>query len=958
MTRRGTGSGSGGIANPKARRSGKLLDARPLQRGKSSGIVRTAELVRRLDSDSSPARAPTSHDRRRKPLQNNSPLASTRLRLLIGGSVQGVGFRPYVYRLAGEMGLAGWVANDPAGVVIEVEGTPDRVERFVERLVRERPTPCEIVSLERERVTPVGDARFEIRASDESGMHRHPAAPLPPDLATCEACRHELFDPADRRYRYPFLNCTDCGPRYTIVKSLPYDRMRTVMRCFTMCPACQGEYLDPTDRRFHAQPNACPECGPRLALWDGTGRPLAQEDDALLAAVDALREGRIVAVKGLGGFHLMADGGNEAAVQRLRARKRRPEKPFALLFPSLEAVEQVCEVSPFEARLLRSPEAPIVLLRSRSQTTLAQVRGSAALRLGHGRWPCRRLRFRLRRRGLRSFIHTPLGVWGHRRSHCTGRAPTDKSSNPHRRTPRSTSSLGDSRPPFSIAPSVAPRNPHLGIMLPSTPLQHLLMAELGVPVIATSGNRSDEPICIDNEEALARLQGIADLFLVHDRPIARPVDDSVVRTVMGRELVLRRARGYAPRPVSLGRALPTAPIIAPMIAMGGHLKSTVAISVGDQAVISQHLGDLGSAEACMLHRRTVNELPSFHRVRPAWAVCDLHPDYRSTLEAVASGLPVFQVQHHHAHVAACMAEHHVRGLVLGVAWDGTGYGPDGTMWGGEFLLADECDCNRFATIRRFRLPGGERAMKEPWRTAVGLLWELWGEALFEHDELACVNTMTATEKRLLRLLLARGVHAPETSSVGRLFDAVASITGLRQLVSFDGQAAMGLEFAAEREQTDERYPVCLTERTSNGHASSAPQQGREHNKKAGLDERVMIIDWEPMATTMLDDIRAGVGVGAISAKFHNTLAEIVVTVARRVGLERVVLSGGCFQNRRLLEGTVGRLRAAGFHPFWPHRVPPNDGGLALGQLYIAMGKQKTMDSGEWTVASGQLRAGR
>jgi hydrogenase maturation protein HypF len=803
-------------------------------------------------------------------------MASTRFRLLIGGSVQGVGFRPHAYRLAGEMGLAGWVANDPAGVLIEVEGAPDRVERFVERLVRERPTPCEIESLERERLTPAGDDRFEIRASDEGGRHRHPAAPLPPDLATCEACRHELFDSADRRYRYPFLNCTDCGPRYTIVESLPYDRFRTVMRRFTMCPACQGEYHDPTDRRFHAQPNACPECGPRLALWNGTGRPLAQGDDALLGAADALREGRIVAVKGLGGFHLMADGGNEAAVQRLRARKRRPEKPFALLFPSLEAVEHVCEVSPLEARLLCSPEAPIVLLHRRESDSRFEIRDSDIF----------------------------------------------------------------------VAPSVAPRNPHLGLMLPSTPLQHLLMAELGVPLIATSGNRSDEPICIDETEALVRLDEIADLFLVHDRPIARPVDDSVIRSVLGCELLLRRARGYAPRSLPLEYAALPSPTEETMIAMGGHLKNTVAISVGACAVISQHLGDLGSAQGCALHRRTVNELPSFHRLRPAWAVCDLHPDYRSTLEAGVSGLPVFQVQHHHAHVAACMAEHRVRGAVLGVAWDGTGYGPDGTMWGGEFLLADERDCNRLATIRRFRLPGGERAIKEPWRTAIGLLWELWGEALFEHDELACVNTMTATERRVLRPLLARGLHAPETSSIGRLFDVASSILDLRQRVSFDGQAAMEVEYAADGERTDKTYPFRVAECGSSGQSFSPPRWGREKVERVSFDEGVTIVDWEPMIRSMLDDIRAGVAVGAISAAFHNTLSDIIVAVAQLVGLERVVLGGGCFQNRRLLEGTVRRLRAAGFHPFWPHRVPPNDGGLALGQLYVAMNKMRRQETGK------------
>lgn len=801
----------------------------------------------------------------------------SRLRLLIGGTVQGVGFRPHAYRLAGEMGLAGWVANDPGGVLIEVEGEPGRVERFVERLVRERPTPCEIRTLERERLTPSGGDRFVIHVSDEGAKRTLPAALLPPDLATCDACRRELFDPADRRYRYPFLNCTDCGPRYTIVESLPYDRMRTVMRRFAMCPACQGEYHDPTNRRFHAQPNACPECGPQLSIWDETGQAVTSRDQALLGAVAALKQGKIVAVKGLGGFHLMADACNDAAVRRLRARKQRPEKPFALLCPSLEAVENLCEVSPLEAQLLRSPEAPIVLLRRHS-------------------------------------IH---------------------------------SSLATRHLSFTISPSVAPGNPYLGVMLPATPLQHLLMAELGAPMIATSGNRSDEPICINEEEALARLHDIADLLLVHDRPIARPVDDSVVRTVLGRELVLRRARGYAPRPLSLGHVAPSAPIIAPMIAMGGHLKNTVAISVGAWAVISQHLGDLGSAEGCTLHRQVVSELPSFHRLRPAQAVADLHPDYRSTLEAEVSGLPVLAVQHHHAHVAACMAEHQLHGAVLGVAWDGTGYGPDGTIWGGEFLQADESDFTRVATFRRFRLPGGERAVTEPWRTAIGLLWELWGEALFERDEPAPLRACQAPDRIVLKSMLVRAVQSPETSSVGRLFDAVASITGLRQRVSFDGQAAMELEFAAEEERTDAAYPFEIGEWkvTSDKWRVTSEEPWLTEQSGKTMTQPRSIIDWGPMVLSILADIKNGVAIGTISAKFHNTLAEIIVAVAQQIGLERVVVGGGCFQNRLLLEGTVRRLRASGLRPFWPHRVPPNDGGLALGQLYIAVGRQKSVKSG-------------
>jgi len=777
----------------------------------------------------------------------------SRVRLLIGGAVQGVGFRPYACRLAGTMGLAGWVANDPGGVMIEVEGAPDRVERFVERLMRERPAQCDIQSLERERMSPVGAERFEIHDSRADSAGVRPAAWPLPDLATCDACRRELFDTKNRRYRHPFLTCTDCGPRYTIIESLPYDRARTVMRRFDMCPACRREYDNPANRRFHAQPIACHDCGPHLTLWDDAGRPLAEREDALLNAAEALNEGSIVAVKGLGGFHLMADAGNEAAVRRLRERKGRPDKPFALLVPSLEAVTTVCRVSPLDARLLRSPEAPIVLLRRRA------IRSSPA-------------------------THPPSST---------------------------------------LSPSVAPGNPYLGVMLPSTPLQHLLMAELNAPLIATSGNRSEEPICIDEQEALARLRRVADLFLIHDRPIVRPVDDSVVLTALGRELVLRRARGYAPRPVRLGEPAPTSPIVA----LGGHVKNTVAVSVGEHAVISQHLGDLGSAEGCALFRRTVKELPSLHRLRPARAVCDRHPDYRSTLEAESSGLPVLPVQHHHAHIAACMAEHRLRGPVLGMAWDGTGWGADGTIWGGEFLLADEREFDRVATFRRFRLPGGERAIREPRRSAIGLLWEVWGDALFNHHELACVKSLSAAERRGIRHMLARGIHSPETSSVGRLFDAIASLLGIRQRVTFDGQAAMELEWAAEGGHSGDVYPFRIG---PVGEIRESPLQ---------------FIDWEPMVMAMLDEMKRGVAIGTISDMFHRTLVEVIVAVAQRISRERVVLGGGCFQNRRLLERAVLRLRAEGFRPFWPHHVPPNDGGLALGQLYVAVSRARRQVTG-------------
>jgi hydrogenase maturation protein HypF len=751
-----------------------------------------------------------------------------RLQITVRGAVQGVGFRPFVYRLAAAEALAGWVANTSEGLVIEVEGARDRLDRFVRRLASERPPHAVVHRMDSIDRAPTGASGFEIRASEEAGPS---TTWLLPDLAPCADCCRELFDPVDRRHRYPFLNCTCCGPRYTIIETLPYDRANTAMRRFAMCPACRGEYENPRDRRFHAQPAACPDCGPQLELWDGGGRSLAARDQALRAAAEALRAGRIVAVKGLGGFHLMVDGRNDAAVRRLRARKRREAKPLALLYPSIDAVTADCDLSAAEARLLAGPEAPIVLLRRKES-----------------------VRF--------------------------------------------------------VAPSVAPGNPSLGVMLPSTPLQLLLLAELEGPLVATSGNRADEPICIDEREAVARLHDIADLWLVHDRPILRPVDDSVARVMLGRPLLLRRARGYAPLPVALGAPAP------PILAVGGHLKNTVALAVGDQAVISQHLGDLGTAQACAAFERAREDVPAAYRIRPTQLACDLHPDYYATRQARAAGLPVVAVQHHHAHVAACMADNGLSGPVLGVAWDGTGYGPDGTIWGGEFLLADERAFYRIATCRRFRLPGGDHAVKEPRRAAVGLLAELWGEALWGREELAPLQSFTASERLPLRRMIARGINAPQTSSVGRLFDAIAALLELHQQTSFEGQAAMALESAIGGERTDDVYPFQM----------------------AG--EGMIVLDWGPMVDALLAARAGGETIPRLAAMFHNTLCEMIVAVAERAGRERVVLTGGCFQNRYLTERAVHRLRSAGFLPYWHRQVPPNDGGLALGQLVVAAARSR------------------
>jgi hydrogenase maturation protein HypF len=607
--------------------------------------------------------------------QAGSASQRTRLKLTVRGAVQGVGFRPFVFRLATGLGLAGWVNNSPQGVFIEAEGPRAELEKFLLRLEIEKPPRSFIQSLEASWLDPAGYTAFEIRPSETGGTK---TALVLPDIATCPDCLREIFDPKNRRHRYPFTNCTNCGPRFSIIESLPYDRANTSMNAFTMCQQCQAEYDDPGDRRFHAQPNACPVCGPRLELWEGSRvcenaeSPRSHERgyDALLVAAHAIRRGQIVAVKGLGGFHLMADARNDKTVQLLRERKQREEKPFALMFPLLESIKAECEVSPLEERLLRSPESPIVLLR----------RLPSAIR----------------------------------------------------------------HPPSSLSRHIAPGNPCLGAMLSYTPLHHLLLAELGFPVVATSGNLSDEPICTDEHEALERLRNIADVFLVHNRPIIRHVDDSIARVMLDRELVLRRARGYAPLPITIGGASSASPhnrgvveLRPPKIilAVGAHLKNTVALSVGNQVFISQHIGDLETEQAYSAFRRVIADFEKLYDANPQIIAADLHPDYLSTKFAKETGraeLPLgpdaqqriptmIGVQHHIAHVLSCMAENEIAPPALGVSWDGTGYGLDGTVWGGEFFLVTDESVERIAHLRPFRLPGGDKAVKEPRRTALGLL---------------------------------------------------------------------------------------------------------------------------------------------------------------------------------------------------------------------------------------------
>ncbi|HEX3797686.1 MAG TPA: carbamoyltransferase HypF [Verrucomicrobiae bacterium] len=763
------------------------------------------------------------------------PSTTTRLRVSVRGAVQGVGFRPFIYRLANELGLVGWVNNSSAGVMAEVEGARHAVENFLVRIESEKPPRSFIQSLESSWLDTAGYKTFEIRESDSGGEK---TALVLPDIAMCAECVVEIFDPRNRRFRYPFTNCTNCGPRFSIIEALPYDRANTAMKQFVLCADCHAEFENPNDRRFHAQPNACPVCGPQLELWDKTGNLLAQRDEALHAAARTIREGGIVALKGLGGFQLLVAAQDAAAVKRLRELKHREEKPFAVMYPSFDAVKSECEISPLEERLLRSPESPIVLLR------------------------------------------------------------------------RTTANS-------KLAKEIAPDNPNLGVMLPYTPLHHLLLAELNFPVVATSGNISDEPICIDEHEAIGRLGNIADVFLVHNRPIVRAVDDSVVRMMMGREMVLRRSRGYTPLPVTLRGAEAKFPSV---LAVGAHLKNTVALAVGPQIFISQHIGDLENMAAYDAFKKITADLQKLFEAQPAIIARDTHPDYLSTkfvngLRAANADLRVVDVQHHAAHVLSCMAENELEPPVLGISWDGTGYGGDGTIWGGEFLQVTATDIRRRAHLRQFALPGGDRAIKEPRRIALGVLWEIFGEKIFSMDSLMSRLNFSTDELRTFQKMLSAGINSPRTSSAGRLFDAVASLAGLRERVSFEGQAAMELEFALDGVHTNEIYPLKIID---------------------GSDAKPLVLDWQMMIENILSDRERGLTAGEISAKFHNTMVEGMVEIANRIGEKKIALSGGCFQNRYLTERAVKRLTREGFRVYCHQRVPPNDGGIALGQVLAAM----------------------
>ncbi len=762
--------------------------------------------------------------------------------LRITGIVQGVGFRPFVFRLATELALTGWVRNTPAGVELELQGRAEQLASFRHRLQAELPPLAAISSLESCDLPARGSETGFVILPSSDGRRE---AQIAPDSALCADCLRELCDPANRRFRHPFITCTNCGPRFTIVTGIPYDRPLTTMAGFPLCPACEAEYRNPLDRRFHAQPIACPDCGPRLALYPlpgGEGGQRSGEGEAAMQqAVTLLQQGRIVAIKGLGGYHLAVDACNEQAVARLRQRKKRDEKPFAVMVPDLATARQLACLTELEERLLAGPEAPVVIVRSRGNSPVSAL--------------------------------------------------------------------------------VAPGSPWIGLLLAYTPLHQLLFQRQGSGVkgqenaldsslapalVMTSANASDEPMVADDQETQEKLSDIADAILAHNRPIHVRTDDSVLRVFQGRPLFYRRSRGYVPRPVLLPFECGN------ILAVGAELKNTVCLTRGKQAFLSQHIGDLKNEATLDTFRQTINHLGSIMEIKPELVACDQHPDYLSTRYAEELGLPLVKVQHHHAHMASCMAENSLEGDLIGVIFDGTGLGDDGTVWGGEFLIGGYPGVRRAGHLKQVRLPGGDAAAREPWRMVVSWLWESLGDAVWG---LPGMPILSAAERQLLQTMLERGINAPFTSSAGRLFDAAAFLLGTATRNSFDGQAGMALEALAETAPATELLPYCLQ------------------------SDRPFQLDPVPLLLGLLQRLQAGDPTAALAWAFHASLAAAVVEgcdlIRQDSGLDRVVLSGGVFQNRLLTQLVYTSLAKSHFSVFIHRLVPPNDGGIALGQAALA-----------------------
>lgn len=741
--------------------------------------------------------------------------------------VQGVGFRPFVYQLAHTHGLAGWVCNTSAGVDIAVEGPPQALGHFLVDLKANHPPLALIENITATDHPPDGHRRFEIRRSvAQEGKYQL----VSPDIATCDECRRELLHPQDRRYRYPFTNCTNCGPRFTIIEDIPYDRARTTMRHFAMCPECQAEYDDPFNRRFHAQPNACPVCGPQLSLRGEDGTHMTVEDE-ISTTVRLLNEGKTVAIKGLGGFHLACDATNAGAVRLLRRRKRRPAKPMAVMMATIDDIKAHCSVSREEEALLTSPQCPVVLLPWKDHSAVTRV--------------------------------------------------------------------------------VAPDNRYLGVMLPYTPLHHVLLREIDRPLVMTSGNVSEEPIAITNDEALLRLRGIADYFLLHNRDIHARYDDSVCMVVGGQSQPLRRSRGYAPFPISL-------PFDArQVLACGTELKNTFCATKDRYAFLSQHIGDMQNLETLQHFENSIELYKRLFRLEPEVIAYDMHPEYLASKYALSLGATheLCPVQHHHAHIVSCMVDNGVQGEVIGVALDGTGYGSDGRIWGGEFLVADYRAFRRVGHFQYVPLPGGEASIRKPWRMAIGHLYSLLGDKGLS-TALPLLGEVDDLELTIIRQQIDRGINTPLTSSCGRFFDAVAALLGFRGRATYEAQAAVQLEMLAGGEDDRSTYPWSLLDR-----------------------DAVRVIQLSPLWQGILDDLAAQRPPARIALRFHSTIAQIIkdmcLLVAAETGLNRVALTGGCFQNRLLLTKAMEALREAGFEVLTHRQVPCNDGGVSLGQATIA-----------------------
>ncbi len=742
----------------------------------------------------------------------------------VNGIVQGVGFRPFVFGLAQRFGLKGEVANTSAGVMIHIEGSSKKINLFLKELSANHPPLAHITDVCVKDEPCRGFNTFSIA---QSRSPEKISTLISPDMAVCEDCLQELFDPNNRRFEYPFINCTNCGPRYTIIEDIPYDRPKTSMKQFKMCDQCRAEYDNPRDRRFHAQPNACPECGPQILLCDHTGHVI-ESSNAVQKAAELLRAGEILAIKGLGGFHLAADARNDSAVSKLRKRKHREEKPFAMMAEHIQDIQKFAYVDPEDEKLLKLARCPIVILRKKE--------------------------------------------------------------------------------PNNISQEVSPRNRYFGVMLAYTPLHYLLLRKIAAPLVMTSGNISEEPIAINNDEAFVRLSSIADYFLVHNRDIYLRSDDSIVRNMAGETRLFRRSRGYVPMPVFINNKK------VQVLACGAELKNTVCLTKDDKAFLSQHIGDLENLSTYDFFKMTIEHMKRIIDIEPEVIACDLHPDYFSTRYALEQkDLPVIQVQHHHAHIAACMAENRKKGPVIGLSFDGTGYGTDKTVWGGEVLVVDEQSFHRAAHLDCVPMPGGASAIKEPWRMAISYLYHVYGERIRDLD-IPLIRESDHQKIELMIKMIQKKINSPQTSSLGRLFDGVAALIGVRNRTVFEGQAAMELEMIAN-------WPV---------------RKGYDYGWTS-RDHHILFL--EPIITGIVSDLEKGVPPAEISGKFHFTLiqmfSKISCFIRKETNVHIAALSGGSFQNNLLLSGLIESLNELGFEVLSHRKVPPNDANISLGQAVVA-----------------------